>query len=137
MHRADARAGQHGDRRFGNHRQINNDAIAFVDLVSLQHIGEPANFVMQLLISQRPFLARLAFPDDGRFVPARAVEMSIQAILGDVQFSADEPFGERRFPLQDFFPRRAPNQFARLARPKSCWLCERFSMQPPVMRADF
>jgi hypothetical protein len=46
MHCADTRARQHRDRRFGNCRQINDHAIALSNFVSLQDIGESANFVM-------------------------------------------------------------------------------------------
>ena len=59
MDRADARAGQHGDGRFGHHRQINDHAVAFFDPVSLEHIGEQADFAMKLLVGERAFLARL------------------------------------------------------------------------------
>ena len=73
MHRADPRAGQHGDRRLGNVRQINDDAIAFSDFVPLQHIRETADFAMQLLIGECALVARLAFPNDRRLVPTRAL----------------------------------------------------------------
>src|SRR6266404_8869196 len=101
MNRADPSAGQHRDGRFGDSRQIDDHAITLADLVSLEHVGESADFVMKLLISQRPFLSRLALPNDGCFVPPRAVEMSIQTIFRDVNLSADKPLCERRFPFQN------------------------------------
>ncbi len=52
MNCADPRAGQHGDGRLGNGRHVNDDAVAFSDLVSLQNIGETADFAMQLLVSE-------------------------------------------------------------------------------------
>src|SRR5207302_5278312 len=79
MYRADARAGQHRDGRFWNRRQVNDDAVALVDLVPLQHIRESANLMMKLLISQCAPVARLTFPENRRFVSARAGKMSIQA----------------------------------------------------------
>ena len=108
MDRADARAGQHRDRRFGNIRQVNNDAIALPDLVSFQNIREPANVAMQLLISERAFLARLAFPNNGRLVAAMCGQMSIQTIFREIEFAADEPFRERRFPFEHFPPAFLP-----------------------------
>ena len=71
VHRADPRAGQHGNRRLGNVRQINDDAIAFFDVVSFQHIRETADLAMQLLIGKRAFVARFAFPNDCRLVATR------------------------------------------------------------------
>jgi hypothetical protein len=40
MHRADAATGEHGVGRFGNHRQINGDPVAFLDAVGFEHVGE-------------------------------------------------------------------------------------------------
>ena len=68
---ADPRAGQHRDRQLRNHAHVDRDAIAFLDAERLQHIGEPADFVMQLLIGQRANFAGLAFPDDRGFVFSR------------------------------------------------------------------
>ncbi len=72
MHRTDACAGQHRDCGLGNIWQINDHAIALLDLVPFQHIREAANFVMQLLVSERALIARFALPENRRFIPARA-----------------------------------------------------------------
>ena len=37
--------------------------------------------------------------------------MAIEAIVSDVELAADEPFGERFFPLQHFFEWLEPNEF--------------------------
>ena len=63
--------------------------------------------------------------------------MSIQTVLGNVKFAADEPLCEGRFPFEDFFPRRAPDQFARFARPKLSRLLDRFPVHPPVLGETF
>ena len=74
VHRADAGAGQHGDGGLGHHRQVDEDAVARLDAVALEHIGEPADLVVELLVGERALLARLAgrgglaFPDQGRLV---------------------------------------------------------------------
>src|SRR5208282_6417636 len=47
----EARARQHGNGRLRHHRQINDDAVALFEAVALEHIGEYANLVMQLLVS--------------------------------------------------------------------------------------
>ncbi len=47
---------------------INDDAIAFANLVSLEDVREPANVAVQLLKGQRPFVSRFAFPKDRDFV---------------------------------------------------------------------
>ena len=103
VHRADPGAGEHGDGRFGNRRQIDDDAVALVDLVSLQDIGEAANFVMKLLVSERPFLARLALPDDGRFVSSRAGQMSIQTVFRNIDFPPTNHLAKGAFHCRTFF----------------------------------
>ena len=72
MHRTDACAGQHGNRGLGNIREINDDAVTLFDLVPFQHIREPADFVMQLLVGKRAFVTRFALPDNRRLIPARS-----------------------------------------------------------------
>ena len=48
VNRADPRAGQHRDRQLGHHRHVDRNAIARLNAKLLQHIGELANFAMQL-----------------------------------------------------------------------------------------
>ena len=72
MDRADARAGQHRNGSLWNVRKINDDAIALHDLVPFQHVGETADFVMQLLVSEGALIARFALPEDRGFISARA-----------------------------------------------------------------
>src|SRR5947209_4021048 len=88
---------------------------------------------MQLLVSEGPFLARLPFPQNGCLVPAVGGEMSIEAILGKIDFSADEPFRKWRFPFQNFSPRLLPGKLLRLARPEFVRLLDRFAIHPLVL----
>src|SRR5437899_12305912 len=76
--------------------------MALADFVSLQNVREAANLAMQLLISQCPFLTRLPFPQNGGLVAAVGGQMSIQAVLGKIEFSANKTFRKRSFPLQYF-----------------------------------
>src|SRR5437762_14146097 len=63
--------------------------------------------------------------------------MSIQTVFRNIDFSANEPFRERRFPFEDALPRRAPDQFSRLACPELRRARERFSMHSPILRETF
>ena len=137
MHRADPRAGQHGNRSLGNIREIDDDPIAFFDFVPLQHIREAANFVMQLLVGKRTSVTRFAFPDNCRLVPARTSQMAIQTIFRDVEFAADEPLRKGRFPFQDPFPFGAPDQLARFSSPELCRLLHRFSIHSAILSETF
>src|SRR5437762_3694560 len=59
--------------------------------------------------------------------------MSIKTIFRNIDFTADKPLREGRFPLEDFSPSHAPDQLARLARPKFSWMLDRFPVHPPVL----
>ena len=54
MNDAQPRAGEHGDGQFGNHRQINGNAVALFDAERFQHVGEFADFLVQLRVGERP-----------------------------------------------------------------------------------
>ena len=71
VHRADARAGEHGDRQLGDERQVDRDAIAFLDAERLQHVRERRHLAVEIEVGQRAAIARLAFPDDRGLVAAR------------------------------------------------------------------
>jgi hypothetical protein len=92
MHRADPGAGQHGIGRFGDHRHIDGDAVAFPDAPGFQHIGEFAHFLVKLLVGDVLAVGGIvAFPDDGGLVAARR-QVPVDAIGRDIQRSILEPF---------------------------------------------
>src|SRR4030088_1883672 len=100
MDRANAAAGEHGNGRFGNHRKGDDDAVAFLKPVLFEDVGKPAHFAVELFVGEDAFFAGLrasgfAFPDQGGFVSGGSVEMPVEAIVADVELSADEPFGKR------------------------------------------
>ena len=137
MNRADARARQHGDCRLGCCRQINDDAIAFSNLVSLKDIGEAADFAMQLLVSKSAFLARLAFPNNSRFISSWTGKMTVQAVFREIQLTANKPFCKGCFPIEHFLPRLMPNEFPGFTRPKSVGASNRFAIHFSVLREGF
>ena len=92
MDRADPRAGQHRVGGFRNHRQIDRDAVALLDVAGAQDVGHLADFVVQLAIGDVLRLGRIvALPDDGGLVAA-LVEMAVDAVPGDVEHAVLEPF---------------------------------------------
>src|SRR5262249_50042803 len=64
-------------------------------------------------------VTRLAFPDYCRLVAARAFQMTVKAIVGSVERTAQEPFRERKFPLQNFFEWLEPIEVAGALRPEA------------------
>ena len=92
MDGADARAGEHGVGRLRDHRHVDGDAVALLDVAVAQHVGEAADLVVQLLIGDVLGILRIvAFPDD-RGLIAAAVQMAVDAVVGDVGRAVLEPF---------------------------------------------
>src|SRR6266404_4334220 len=59
--------------------------------------------------------------------------MSIQTVLGEIQFPADEPFREWCLPFQDLPPPSLPLKLVRFARPEFLRALDRFPIHPPVL----
>ena len=92
MNGADPRAGQHRVGGFRDHRQIDGDAVALLDVPGAQDVGHPADFVVQLPVGDVLGLRGIvALPDD-RGLVAALVEMAVDAVPGGVQDAVLEPF---------------------------------------------
>src|SRR3954463_13076089 len=110
MHRANARAGEHRDRRFWNHRQINDDTVAAMDAIAFEHVREAADLTVELLVREYALFAGmavtrwLAFPHERRFVCRWLVEPLVETVVTDVEFAAYEPLRVRHFPFQYLLP---------------------------------
>ena len=111
MRCADTRAGEHRDREFWDHRHVEDDAVAFLDALGLEHVCELANFAMQFGVRDDPRVAGLAFPNDRGLVAACAAvffKVPVEAVVTDVQLAADKPLRKRRLPVEHLLPRREP-----------------------------
>ena len=92
MNGADARAGEDGVGRLGDHRQVDGDAVALPDVAVAQHIGEAADVIVELLVSDLlGVLGIVAFPDDSDLVAA-GVQMPVDAVIGGIGRAVLEPF---------------------------------------------
>src|SRR5436305_1386516 len=121
MNRSYSRAGEHRDRQFEDHREIQGDAVPLFDSVLLQHVREPADLPMELLVGQRLRLVRgVAFPHQSRLVLSTALQMTIDAVEGDVRLRSEEPGDFRGFeiPLRNGVPGLEPFDASRLFRPE-------------------
>ncbi len=91
MDGADTRAGEHGVGRLGNHRQVDGDAVALLDALGLQHIGEAAHLGVQLPVGDLlVVLGIVAFPDDGDLIAA-LLQVAVDAVVGAVGGAVLEP----------------------------------------------
>src|SRR4029077_6285617 len=87
---ADARARQHRDREFRNQRHVKRHAIPLFDSTTLQDVGKFADFGMELLVGEGALVAGFAFPNQRCFVAPPGVEMSVEAVVRNIQLAADE-----------------------------------------------
>lgn len=90
--RTDTGTGQHGDHGLGDHRHIDGDHITTVHVLATQGVGELADLLVQLTVSDVAVLGRVvALPDDCQLV-ATLFKVAVQAVGGNVQSAVGEPF---------------------------------------------
>ena len=78
-------------------------------------------------------ISRLTFENQRGLVFTGRAQVSIDAILRDIQLPADEPFRVRGLPIQDLFVGLAPNDvFLRLPIPELFWGVDRLGVEPFV-----
>src|ERR1700744_6720739 len=111
MYGAYPRASQNGYGQFWHHGHIDTNTVASFCAIVLQYIGELANCFVQLFIGEYAvILVRVVrFPDDGGFV-AQRFQVTVEAILGNIELSALEPFyfWFGKVPFQYLIPFFAP-----------------------------
>ena len=95
VHRANARTSEHGDGQLRHHRHVDRYDIALANAERLKCIGETTYLVVQLLVGQRPLVARLAFPDNGGAITQASRNIPVQTIVGDIRLATHEPLGKR------------------------------------------
>ena len=110
---ADARARQHDDGQLGDHRHVEGDTVALLHAVLLQHVGEPADLVEELLVGVRRGVARVALEDDGRLVTLARLDPTVETVVARVELAAQEPLDARHgieAPLEHLVPLLRPDQ---------------------------
>ena len=101
MDRADARAGEHADHRFRDHRHIENDAVALADTEIGEHRAKGRNLVLQLRVAQdRLGAGDGAVMDDGRLRAAARLHMAVDGIPAGVAFGTRRTSGRGRRPCR-------------------------------------
>ncbi len=111
MHRADAGAGEHGNRRLGDHRHVDEDAVARLDSLRFQRVGKTAGLGEEVGIGEVAGVARLPDPVDRDLVALSGSDVPVEAILRGVDPAADEPFRERSpGPVEDLIPGFLPGK---------------------------
>ena len=91
VYRTNAGTGQHGHGRFGNHRQVEGNAIALLHAQLPQAGGEAVHLNVEFAVGDDAAVAGVvAFPDDGGGVAMRR-QLPVQAVGGNVQLAIRKP----------------------------------------------
>ena len=94
--RADPRAREHRDERLGDHRHVDDDAIALVDPERPQHPGELRDLLQELGVGQRAGGAGDgALVDEGGLVGAAGDDVPVERVVARVHRAVGEPAVER------------------------------------------
>ena len=92
MHRADPRAGQHGDHRFRHHRHVEDDAVALLDAEIAQDGGQYLSLDLQAVIGDGALLAgEREIVDDCGLIATAPHDVAIDRVPAGVADAADEP----------------------------------------------
>jgi hypothetical protein len=91
MHRADARARQHGVGRLRDHRHVDGDPVTLLHTIRLHHVRKPADLLVELLVGDLLVVIRVvAFPDD-RCLVATLLQVPVNAVVANVGDAVFEP----------------------------------------------
>ncbi|MPL75488.1 hypothetical protein SDC9_21312 [bioreactor metagenome] len=94
--RADAGAGEHRLERLGDHRHVDDDAVALLDAAHAQRAGERGDALLQFFIGDA--LGRMgdrAFVHDRDLVAATGQNMAVDRVPAGVDHAIREPFVDR------------------------------------------
>ncbi len=115
MNGPNARAGEQRNGQLGCHAHVDGYAVAFFNSQSLESVGELLHFNVQFSVGKPSNLAfsvrnRFTLPDNRRLAGAFAEGVAIDAVVAEIGLAADEPFGPRKVPFEDFGPGSEPVQ---------------------------
>ena len=93
---ADAGAGQHRHHRLGDHRHVDDDAVALADAETPQRIREAVHFAIQAAVGVGLLLTVFTDPEQRRLVATITMDVSIDAVDRRVERTAFKPRVLRR-----------------------------------------
>ena len=138
MHRAQPRAGQHRHHRFGDHRHVDDDAVALADALRRDRAGELRHVIAQLAIGEALLRAGdRRIVDQRRLLGAAALDVAVERVVAGIELAAGEPAIERRLGASSTLSQRLrPVDRLGLLGPESLGVAERTRMQRAVFVAD-
>ena len=124
--RADARAREHRERGFRDHRHVDQHAVAATHAFRPQHGGAAIHFGVKLGVRVTRRCGGFGRQvDERRLVRARR-QMTIDGVMAQVRAPADEPTRERRLRIvEDLLERRLPLDQRRFIPPERVAIVDR------------
>ncbi len=131
--RADARAGEHRERGFRDHRHVDQHAIALAHAEALEDRRAAVHLVMQLPIGVAHLLPGFRREVMQRRLVGALREMAVDRVVAEVGAAADEPLGERRpTVIEGLRERCLPLDQCRLLAPEIVPLDKRTPVEFPI-----
>jgi hypothetical protein len=93
---ADACAGEHGEHRLGDHRHVDQDAVALADAQALHDRRHAHDFLLEFGERIDDFLVGLGRDEYQRAVIRALGGVTVDRVVANVGFAADEPLGKWR-----------------------------------------
>ena len=104
----DSSAGEHRHGQLRDHRHVDPDPVAPLDPELLERVGEAADPGEQLGVGDRSRVALLTLEVVGDLLALSGLDVAVQAVVGDVQLTTDEPLGEGKIPFEHRVERPVP-----------------------------
>jgi hypothetical protein len=82
--------------RFGDHRHVDQDAVALADAEALHDRRHAHDFLLEVGEGIDHFLVGFGRDEDQRAVVRALGGVPIDGVVAKIGFAADKPFGERR-----------------------------------------
>ena len=96
MHRPQPRAGEHRDERFGHHRHVDDDAVAFGDARRFEGPRQSRDFPLHLGIGEaRDRAGDGAVVDHGKALPVAGGDMAVDRVPARIELAARKPARDR------------------------------------------
>ena len=128
---ADTRAGEHGERGFGNHGHVDTHTVTLTDSLRSQSVREATNLNLELLVGKPLGVIGVIPLPDNRSVICTLRQVPVNAVHGDVQLGVDKPAGSTSgdIGIRDRGPGRMPVEKLRLLGPKCLGVIQRLAIQ--------
>ena len=98
----DAHRGEHRENRLGDHRHVDQHAVALAHSQALQHGRHALHFGVQLGVGVGLLLAGLGRDVDQRRLLGAILQVPVNGVVAEIGFAADEPLGKGRLAVFEY-----------------------------------